>query len=212
MRNPDPKPIRTTYNGVHFRSRTEARWAVFFDALGVRWQYEHEGYELPSGRYLPDFWLPDVSVARRQRGCFIEIKPSGAPTERERKLMEELCEQTDRDVVMFCGAPALLPDGRGDDRMNLWQFSGAQGNGTVYTRQRFPIHNGPDRPTEWEWCPINSGCHNFTLIEDEPHIRYLNGDCDTDHASGEWNRNHRHPRILAAIHKATTTSFWEPKR
>lgn len=50
------KPIETEYNGYRFRSRLEARWAVFFDALGVRYEYEPEGFELPSGKlYLPDF-------------------------------------------------------------------------------------------------------------------------------------------------------------
>ena len=52
----DIKPIETIYKGYRFRSRLEARWAVFFDALGVKWEYEPEGFELPSGkRYLPDF-------------------------------------------------------------------------------------------------------------------------------------------------------------
>lgn len=32
---------------------------MFFDALGVRWEYEKEGYDLGNaGWYLPDFWLP----------------------------------------------------------------------------------------------------------------------------------------------------------
>ena len=31
------KPIETVYKGFKFRSRLEARWAVFFDACGVRW-------------------------------------------------------------------------------------------------------------------------------------------------------------------------------
>lgn len=52
----DLKPIETFYNGFRFRSRLEARWAVFFDALGVRYEYEPEGFELPNGKYyLPDF-------------------------------------------------------------------------------------------------------------------------------------------------------------
>lgn len=52
----DLKPIETFYNGYRFRSRLEARWAVFFDALGVEYEYEPEGFLLPSGRrYLPDF-------------------------------------------------------------------------------------------------------------------------------------------------------------
>ena len=50
------KPIETVYNGYRFRSRLEARWAVFFDALKVNYEYEPEGFELPSGNYyLPDF-------------------------------------------------------------------------------------------------------------------------------------------------------------
>ena len=59
MSNQNLKPIETYYNGYRFRSRLEARWAVFFDALGIKWEYEPEGYELPGGiRYLPDFYLP----------------------------------------------------------------------------------------------------------------------------------------------------------
>lgn len=50
--------IPTTYAGVTFRSRTEARWAVFFDQLDIPWDYEPEGYQLKAGWYAPDFWLP----------------------------------------------------------------------------------------------------------------------------------------------------------
>lgn len=50
------KPKETIYNGYRFRSRLEARWAVFFGNLGVKYEYEPEGFELPGlGGYLPDF-------------------------------------------------------------------------------------------------------------------------------------------------------------
>lgn len=62
------KPIETTYNGYRFRSRLEARWAVFFDALGFSWEYEKEGFDLNGTPYLPDFYLP-------QWGAWVEIKP-----------------------------------------------------------------------------------------------------------------------------------------
>ena len=62
------KPIETIYNGYRFRSRLEARWAVFFDAAGIKYQYESEGFELDNGvRYLPDFYLPEFNI-------FVEIK------------------------------------------------------------------------------------------------------------------------------------------
>lgn len=39
------KPIETVYKGYRFRSRLEARWAVFFDAQGIEWEYEPENRE-----------------------------------------------------------------------------------------------------------------------------------------------------------------------
>lgn len=53
-------PIETRYKGYRFRSRTEARWAVFFDAVGYEWTYEEQGYVLGDGStYLPDFVVRD---------------------------------------------------------------------------------------------------------------------------------------------------------
>jgi hypothetical protein len=57
------KAIETRYKGYRFRSRLEARWAVFFDSLGIEWQYEPEGFEKEDSegfiyRWLPDFYLP----------------------------------------------------------------------------------------------------------------------------------------------------------
>ena len=74
------KAIQTEYQGYRFRSRLEARWAVFFDAMGIQWEYEPEGYALEDGTlYLPDFWL---NINRRmfpgeqksRPGCFVEVK------------------------------------------------------------------------------------------------------------------------------------------
>ena len=54
------KAIETEYNGYRFRSRLEARWAIFLDELGIAYEYEREGYEIASGVwYLPDFHIDD---------------------------------------------------------------------------------------------------------------------------------------------------------
>jgi hypothetical protein len=53
LTTPPPKPIETEAFGRLFRSRLEARCAVFLEAMGLRWEYEPEGFQLPSGRYLP---------------------------------------------------------------------------------------------------------------------------------------------------------------
>lgn len=51
------KAIETRYAGYRFRSRLEARWAVFFDTLGITWEYEPEGFVVGGTPYLPDFRL-----------------------------------------------------------------------------------------------------------------------------------------------------------
>lgn len=91
------KAIQTRYKGYHFRSRLEARWAVFFDALGIQWEYEPEGFEKRIDgelvRYLPDFWLPDSCT-------WVEVK--GRPTIEDAVKMAHILDY---------GSPLTLFDG-----------------------------------------------------------------------------------------------------
>ncbi len=66
---PQVKAIPTHYRGVDFRSRLEARWAIWMDSLRIQWEYERDGFEDEHGlRYLPDFYLTKAK-------CYLEIKP-----------------------------------------------------------------------------------------------------------------------------------------
>lgn len=98
------KPIETEYNGYRFRSRLEARWAVFFDAAGIPYQYEPEGFVLSDGTYyLPDFYLPWFHA-------YVEIKPS-AMDSKDREIAIKKCErlfQKDSVVVLFCEGDPLV--------------------------------------------------------------------------------------------------------
>jgi len=90
--------IETIYNGYRFRSRLEARWAVFFDTLGIKYEYEKEGYALRDGTYyLPDFWLPDYHY-------WIEIKGQ-QPTSQEMVIRDGLNEGFGHPVIIFVGGP-----------------------------------------------------------------------------------------------------------
>jgi hypothetical protein len=72
------RAIPTSYKGFLFRSRLEARYALFFDELGLKWEYEPEGFELPGGvRYLPDFCVQTPQGAR----IWYEIKRPNTPTD-----------------------------------------------------------------------------------------------------------------------------------
>ena len=80
------KAIQTEYKGYLFRSRLEARWAVFFDACGVRWEYEPEGYDLGDGiYYLPDFLLHGVD-GRDGGDLYVEVKGNMTPADAEKIL------------------------------------------------------------------------------------------------------------------------------
>jgi hypothetical protein len=102
------KAIETQYKGYRFRSRLEARWAVFFDALNLRWDYEKEGYEFSDGtKYLPDFYLPEMFT-------WVEIKPlewAGGywPDRDAMDKAGKLAEATLKRVVIICGSPGLFP-------------------------------------------------------------------------------------------------------
>lgn len=64
-------PIPTRYAGVLFRSRLEARYALFFDSLDIRWEYETQGFSADGTWYLPDFVLfPALGM------LWAEVKPS----------------------------------------------------------------------------------------------------------------------------------------
>lgn len=80
----DIKPIETEYKGYRFRSRLEARWAVFFQTAGIPWEYEPEGIDLDAdGGYLPDFLIrvEFIGVMGEHiyrdlwNDTFIEVKP-----------------------------------------------------------------------------------------------------------------------------------------
>lgn len=77
-------PIETHYAGCRFRSRLEARWAVFFDTLGVPWEYEPQGFEVGPDMirrwYLPDFYLPTL-------GTWVEAK--GDPLRLDLRLLAD---------------------------------------------------------------------------------------------------------------------------
>lgn len=93
------KAIETVYNGYRFRSRLEARWAVFFDTQDIEYDYEPEGFDLGEiGRYLPDFFLPQVNM-------WAEVKPK-ALTPQELAKCRALALGTGESCLMLIGPPA----------------------------------------------------------------------------------------------------------
>ena len=118
----EPKP--TVYAGRHFRSRLEAMWAAFFDAMAWRWTYE------PAPPLLDDY-QPDFLVDIAGRPMFVETKPEAYVgwTERHTADIERwtrhVVASVPVDLLVLIGRPGRWSEGRLDptavnDSSLLW--------------------------------------------------------------------------------------------
>ena len=114
--------IPTKYNHYTFRSRMEARWAVFFDGMGIKWDYEKEGFKLEDILYLPDFELLTF-----QGGCFVEVKPVEF-TEEETEKANLLVIKSNRPLWKAIGVPDYKE----------YDVIFPVGDGTTYTLKGIP--------------------------------------------------------------------------
>lgn len=91
----------TKYKGVVFRSALEARWAIYFDLLGVSWVYEPDIFNIDKSKtYLPDFYIEEWRM-------LIEIKPNikkALPTE-WRNRCKKLESRIKRKILLCVGSP-----------------------------------------------------------------------------------------------------------
>lgn len=131
------KAIETNYRGIKYRSRTEARWAVFLDELRVPYAYEPEGFDLGGEWYLPDFWLPSA-------GVWFEVK-GVAPNERELRVASLLSRASRCPVIIAPGTPSAC---------NSFGLIAVNG-GEITNRVAFTDYG--------DGLFINSECQNFFL-------------------------------------------------
>ena len=96
--------IETRYAGCRFRSRLEARWAVFFDQLGITWEYEPEGYATSVGNYLPDF---RIHVPDDYYPYWFEVKPPDSLVDDRHRV---LCVETAMPMIVARGMPRNYGD------------------------------------------------------------------------------------------------------
>ena len=98
----DMRPVPTTWNGVDYKSRLEARWAIVFWLSNVPTTYEavesHRGKDV----YVPDFAVPRPK-SPGDYSNFIEIKPT-KPTTKEISALSTLWYQTGTPCWFFCGS------------------------------------------------------------------------------------------------------------
>jgi hypothetical protein len=93
----DIQPLPSEYAGQRFRSRLEARFAYYFDLLEIQWEYEPEGFALPSRNYCPDFLC--------NNHFYVEVRPDGTSFCETSVTLAELCLATRKEVYFMKGLP-----------------------------------------------------------------------------------------------------------
>jgi hypothetical protein len=195
------KAIETQYKGYRFRSRLEARWAVFFDALCIEWQYEPEGFDMGGVLYLPDFFIPHLN-------SWIEIKPI-EPSDKELNKVSMLAESLGQSAYLFYGQIRLPSNDDavpayydGGDYPYFWcecQDCGMFG---------IEFDGRSDRLSckESYWSSvINCGCAKLNITPDE--YRILKSGCPRHGANHDKGYNYNSPRLTAAYRAAMQARF-----
>ena len=120
------KAIETYYNGYRFRSRLEARWAVFFDEMNIKYEYEPEGFEEENEkghkiRYLPDFYLPESKLYAEVKGTTYR----GGIPKKDAIKMAHMIKSTDvcpNGIILLGDIPCPTED---DDMLYaIWKYNG----------------------------------------------------------------------------------------
>lgn len=175
--------IPTLYAGVLFRSRTEARWARFWDALDIGWDYEPQGFVAAGIPYLPDFAVfPALGV------LWVEIKgswqadPEGV--EKWRKFADRRPLPDKSRAALFAGAPSLK---------GAYMVVGGDDD------QDDPLKGAWDDDTQ-QWRPCSGGHHFDLAYPGTFGAKYVEDGCD-------WHIGPGEDRLRKAVDAARSERF-----
>ena len=173
------RPIETAYGGFQFRSRLEARWAVFFDALDLKYLYEPQGFEVDGRRYLPDFCLLLGPM------LWAEVKPA---------------YDADPDGVKRWRS---FVEARGEHGVLLTDMTNGPGPFTFIGPE--PLHEGQYYQEQAYWSACPTGYH----FEPVPSCRFWICDrCETPEMAAYFSdEGIGHPKIAAAFDQARSHRF-----
>lgn len=161
------KAIETRYAGCRFRSRLEARWAVFLDTLKIEWQYEYEGFETSAGWYLPDFRI-DPSCIEHSDGTagqwdrptsgevYLEVKGAPLRLDEAERLRSFACDPGEPRFLLALGQ---IPTPEEEIHcLKGWGMGGATRGqiGTGKLRMEYPYQShdrwGPTQPKMMDYA------------------------------------------------------------
>lgn len=176
------KAIETLYKGYKFRSRLEARWAVFFDNAGISYLYEPQGFVLRDGtNYLPDFYLNELKT-------WVEVK--GVLDSKSAHKIELFAEDLPDDQRLWVVSDIPNPDDVAE--VNSWFY---RAGGCMWDMH---FNNGFDQPYLPCVCPV---CQKVGIEFDGRGARVC------DHGIGDKSYSSGHPILVDAYRRARQARF-----
>lgn len=99
--------IETYYKGIKMRSKLEAKFAVFLDALKINWMYEPKSFVLSNGiTYIPDFYLPELNT-------WVEVK--GKIEEHNKKVSSLFTSENKQELLIISNNKGLWYSSFGEE-------------------------------------------------------------------------------------------------
>jgi hypothetical protein len=153
--------IPTWYGGVLHRSRLEARWAMFFDNLHIKADYEPQGFATDGEPYLPDF-----AIQAALGTLWAEVKPSWDADPEGIARWHRFASQRPLPsrAILLTGPPS--PD------LKVVVIGGDEG-------ARSPLA-GPWEEDQYQWRPCPSGRHFDVIWPGVMHSKYAEDGCPYD--------------------------------
>jgi hypothetical protein len=213
--------LETRYAGYRFRSRIEARWAVFFTRLGLDWEYEQQGYLVgrpTQSEPLPSSsWVDPISAGSGARGY---VRP-------EHRTKPYLPDFYLPKLALYVEVKPAAADQIDPDGVRRWEdFAGMVATEWDYGQAALfcgPIPDpdrvdayGPPRADNWYdpgiviigdyhycWCACPAGKH-FGIEFEGRGGRIL---CGCDRIQDDRYSTGDHPVILNAYAAARSARF-----
>ena len=229
MTTPTIPAIETLYGGHRFRSRREARWAVFLNHLRIPFEYEPQGYVVDGKPYLPDFLIyPGTDQA-----MWFEVKGQ-YPTKSEIAKASGLARGTGTRTYLYWGQVEQPGPGL-SEKITSWPAFFAPARVVPRWHDEHGWLSGESEAHEWEqglpptafrFEPNEEGPRgrrsNFWWWMDCPHCGHITlklhgniGWCPSwpdfpetppGHECGPW-LSHETPRLQAAYRAARSARF-----
>lgn len=148
------KAIPTTYRGIEFRSKLEAKYAQAFDRLGIVWEYEGHGFAFDDGTwYCPDFYMPEIDT-------YFEVK--GYINKDSMHKIEMLAyDERKRVVIGHADGSITFIDNSPEGCSNGWAKSVAIARCNECSRVYFMDYEGLYM---CPGCKAHDGTHHYEII------------------------------------------------